>query len=90
MKTEDDIAREKEAVQKMIGAKSAMEAALSRIERLQSAIGSVQMILSDLHKNLGDGLYVKTFHHGSSGNGEATIKAKDQLAYAKRIMDAVK
>ena len=35
-KTEDEIAREKEAVQKMVGAKSAMETAIKRIQRLDT------------------------------------------------------
>lgn len=90
-KTEDEIAREKEAVQKMVGAKSAMEAAISRIDRLQKAISKAEIILADLQKHIGDGIYVKTYHYdGGNGGSEAASKVKDQIAYARRILDAVK
>lgn len=88
MKTEDEIAREKEAVQKMVGAKSAMEAALSRIERLQKAMSNIDTILTDAQRSVGDGVYVKTYHHGGS-SGEATVKLKDQIGYARRIIQGV-
>ena len=72
-KTEDEIAREKEAVQKMVGAKSAMEAALSRIDRLQKAMSSIDLVLSDMQRHAGDGLYVKTHYHGGAA-GEPCVK----------------
>lgn len=87
-KTEDEIAREKEAVQKMVGAKSAMEAALSRIERLQQALKQIDTVLTDAQRHVGDGVYVKTHYHGGSA-GEQTVKLKDQLGYARRLIQSV-
>lgn len=89
-KTDDEIAREKEAVQKIVGAKSAMEAALQRINRLERTLSHVDAILTDMRGNVGDGLYIKTFHHGGSGNGEATVTLKSQIDYAKRMIGDVK
>lgn len=89
-KTDEEIAREKEAVQKIVGAKSAMEAALQRINRLERTLDHVDAILADMRGNVGDGLYVKTFRHGASGNGEATVTLKSQIDYAKRLIGAVK
>ncbi|MDA3888966.1 MAG: hypothetical protein PF443_09250 [Allgaiera sp.] len=89
MKTEDEVAREKDQVQKMIGAKGAMEAAISRIARLEGAISQAERVIADLSKNVGDGLYVNTFYHGQSG-GEKAISVKAQLAYMKSLLEAVK
>ena len=89
-KTDDEIAREKEAVQKMIGAKSAMETALQRIRRLEDTLGHIDAILADMRGKVGEGLYVKTFYHGASGSGEATVTLKSQIDYAKRMIGAVK
>lgn len=89
-KTEDEIAREKEAVQKMVGAKSAMEAALSRLDRLQKAMANIDAILADAQRHVGDGVYVKTYHHGLAGTpGETTVKLKDQIGYARRLIQGV-
>lgn len=90
MKTEDEIAREKEAVQKMVGAKGAMEAALKRIERLEMALGQVNNILADMKQRVGPGLYVKTFYHGTNASGEATISLFDQIGYAQAAIGRVK
>ena len=87
-KTEDEIAREKEAVQKMVGAKSAMEAALSRLDRLQKTMSSIDAILADAQRHVGDGIYVKTHYHGGSA-GEQCIKLKDQIGYARRLIQGV-
>lgn len=56
-KTEDQIVREKEAVTKMIGAKSAMEAAISRIQTLENALQKACDDGSRLADFLGDQLY---------------------------------
>lgn len=92
MKTEDEIAREKELVQKMVGAKSAMETAIKRIERLELVLGMLDRILSDMAENVGDRLYVKTYQHGES-DGSGTIKTiplRKQISYARSIVEKVK
>ena len=88
-KTEDDIAKEKEAVQKMVGAKGAMEASLKRIERLEGALKHLNCILSDMQSRVGDGLYVNTHYHGKATTGEATVKIKDQIQYAREVISRV-
>lgn len=92
MKTEDEIAREKELVQKMVGAKSAMETAISRIERLERTLSLLDLILSDMAENVGDRLYVKTFHHGESdGSGVVkTVPLRKQISYARATVEKVK
>ena len=85
LKTEDEIAREKDAVQKMIGAKGAMEAALKRIKRLEETLHYIDTILADMHKNVGQNLYVKTFYHGRGG-GEEVITLSAQIEYAQNIL----
>ncbi len=89
VKTEDEIAREKDAVQKMIGAKGAMEAALKRIERLEGALSSVNMVLEDMRKKVGQNLYVKTYHHGGA-SGEAVVSLSAQIEYAQNMILRVK
>lgn len=89
MKTEDQIAREKDAVQKMVGAKAAMDAALTRIDRLQKALDMVNLIMSDIQGNVGENLYVKTYRHGGSA-GEQVVSLKNQIAHAKRIIEDVR
>lgn len=83
-KTEDQIAREKDAVQKMIGAKSAMEAALTRITTLERTLGDIDRILSDMSQRVGDGLGFKTYHHGK-GSGEDFISIRAQCQRVSEI-----
>lgn len=88
-KTEDDVAREKDAVQKMIGAKGAMEAALKRIERLEGALRHADQIASDMRAKFGDGLYIKTYYHGESGGGEKVVSLKSQVEYLRSMIAKV-
>lgn len=85
MKTEDEIQREKDAVQKMIGAKGAMETALQRIQRLETALKGIASILDDAANKLGDGLYIKTHYHGTNNSGEQSVLLKEQLKRASEI-----
>lgn len=80
-KTEDQIAREKDAVQKMIGAKSAMEAALARINTLERAIQAMATVMDDMAQKAGDGVGYITYHHDSN-SGEKFISIRSQ---AQRI-----
>lgn len=80
-KTEDQIAREKDAVQKMIGAKSAMEAALARISTLERAIQVMANDLDDMANKAGDGIGYTTYRHGE-GSEQKFISLRKQ---AKRI-----
>lgn len=84
-KTEDEIAREKELVAKMVGTKSAMEAALSRIGRLERTMNDVNIYLEDLRKQSGE-LAFKTYHTGKN-NGVEYVRVSDQI---KRIQDMLR
>lgn len=76
-KTEDQIAREKDAVQKMVGAKSAMEAALARIGTLENAIKRMATVLDDMARGSGDGIGYMTYHN-EKGSGEAFVSFRKQ------------
>ena len=56
-KTDDQIAKDKEAVAKMIGAKSAMESAQRRIELLESCLRQCDEDMARLQRAIGDNLY---------------------------------
>jgi hypothetical protein len=64
-KTEDQIAREREAVQRMVGAKGAMELALNRISRLESALKNVIQRTEIIAQEVGDGILVNCSEHDS-------------------------
>lgn len=64
-KTEDQIEADKQAVQKMIGAKSAMEAALRRIQTLESAIKVAKTRIEEIGRGHGDMLAISVYREGS-------------------------
>lgn len=79
-KTDDEIQREKDAVAKMIGAKSAMETALERISRLQRTLDGMAGALDDAAKRVGPDLYIKTyFWPGRNGSEMVTVPLQEQL-----------
>lgn len=63
-KTEDQIAKHKEAVAKMIGAKDAMQATLDRIKRLEAALQEAKATFDMVTKNVGDSLALSVSHQG--------------------------
>lgn len=79
-KTEERIAAEKEAVQKMVGAKGAMDTTLHRIQRLEDTIRSMNNHLDDIAGKLGDGLLTRTFYVDGNGSGPQTIPLRQQIA----------
>lgn len=64
-KTEDQIEADKLAVQKMIGAKSAMEAALRRIENLERALRNAKVRIEEIGKGHGDLLAIGVYREGT-------------------------
>ena len=90
MKTEDEIAREKDAVQKMIGAKGAMETAIKRIERLEQTISSILMISDDMASKVGDSLAYRTYYHGIKSEGASYVTVQEQLRRIGEIGRSVK
>lgn len=85
-KTEDDIAREKDAIAAMGGAKKAMEAALARHDRLVSAIRTMNGILTDMQAAVGDAGY-QTYNRPDNGHG--FVKFKDQIARIRKVGEDV-
>lgn len=83
-KPDDDVAREREAVQKLIGARGAMETALLRIHRLEQAISTMLVYNDEVAAGIGDGLFVVTFRH-NDGSGAKPIRLKDYLLKTSEI-----
>ena len=87
-KTEDDVDREKEAVAKMVGAKSAMEAMISRHDRLVSALKAVNEIAQDMGRRVGEDMCIKTYNHGERGEtGSKFVSIRSQLARIKATVE---
>ncbi len=72
-KSEEQIAKDKEAVQRMIGAKSAMEAAQRRIETLESTLKAVRSRCDCVSKAFGDAAHFNVYHQ----SGWQVRSAKD-------------
>lgn len=64
-KTEDQIESDKQAVQKMIGAKSAMESALRRIQTLEGALRTARARIEEIGKGHGDQLAIAVYRDGN-------------------------
>lgn len=75
-KTEEQIAKDKEAVKAMTGAKNAMEAALRRIHALETTLKSVQEQVKHIGGAVAhDNLYLRVW--SDSHRDYATLKSKD-------------
>jgi predicted phosphoadenosine phosphosulfate sulfurtransferase len=61
-KSDEQIAKDKEAVARMVGAKAAMEAAQRRIELLESRLRSVREDCAYVAKALGDAAHFRIYH----------------------------
>lgn len=79
MKTEEEIAKEKEAVQKMIGAKSAMETAINRIARLERELLIACQTMEEVAKATGDNLMYRTYQHGGSQSDASVVQISVNL-----------
>lgn len=60
-KTEEQIEKDKEAVSKMIGAKSAMEAAIRHIDQLESVIKQMKTAHNECMKAVGTDAVIKAY-----------------------------
>lgn len=63
-KSEEQIAKDKEAVKAMTGAKAAMEASLRRISALEGALKSVQHQSETLSKAFGKEVFLNVWQRG--------------------------
>ena len=73
-KPDDDVAREREAVQKLIGARGAMETALLRIHRLEQAISTMLVYNDEVAAGIGDGLFVQSVYRQLILSSEALLR----------------
>lgn len=76
-KTDEQIAKDKAAVEAMKNAKSNMDAALQRIALLESRLRSVQEQCRHIGKAFGDSAYFNVWQHNNAGGGWAVRKASD-------------
>ncbi len=65
-KSESQIAKDKEAVKAMTGAKAAMEATLSRIDTLERALKSVRAQAEMLSKTFGKDVFLNVYQTGGN------------------------
>ena len=85
-KTDDQVQAqvqaEKDAVAKLIGAKSAMEKALKRIERLESHLKRCAAIAEDVAKKSGE-MHVSTFY-GPKREGSEIMRLSELMMILSR------
>lgn len=74
-KPEDQIAKDKEAVAKMIGAKDAMQASINRIKLLEETLTSVRESCKRINLGFNDKIYLETY----TGGGWKPVKINDLL-----------
>ena len=81
-KTEDQVEKDKEAVTKMIGTKSAMEAVLRHVDNLEDTIKKMRSAHNDCMKAVGDGVIVRAYR-----NTDGTPRPDQQSIYVSAISD---
>jgi len=81
-RTAAEIAKDKEAVARMSGAKSAMEGALARVKTLESAFRFIDAVNLETSKAFGPKMYIKVYRDAAW----KTLPLSDQFdAIAKKI-----
>ncbi|WP_210203037.1 hypothetical protein [Pseudaminobacter soli (ex Li et al. 2025)] len=86
-KSEEQIAKDKEAVARMIGAKTAMEAAQRRIELLEQTLKSVQSRCDCVSKSFGEAAHFNVYH--PQAGTWAVRSAKDIFRDINNAINAV-
>ena len=79
-KTEEQIAKDKDAVQKMVGAKSAMEAAIRRIQVLESALRLAKKRIEESGCAHGDKLAFGVYRDGGWKYQNAAEHTRNAIA----------
>lgn len=83
-KTEAQIAKDKEAVKAMTGAKAAMEASLRRINTLEEALKSVRWQSERLGKAFGENVFLNVYQTGGD------IKPERASSLFEKIDETIK
>ena len=86
-KNEEQIEKEKDAVAKMVGAKSAMQLMIERHDRLVAELKRINLIAYDVAKNAGSLSYKTTLHDHKENGTFQFMTIKDQM---ERISAAVR
>lgn len=86
-KSEEQIARDKEAIAKMVGAKSAMEAAIRRIEVLEECLKSVRRQSEVIGKAFNETVHLNVYSHNH--REYRVIKVSDLFAMIDNTIKAV-
>lgn len=86
MKTEDQVEADKIAVQKMIGAKSAMEAALRRIQALEEALRRSRSRIEEIGNGHGDKLAIAVYRAGEQKFISAKVLTREAIAVIDDVL----
>lgn len=86
-KSDEQIARDKEAIAKMVGAKSAMEAAIRRIEALEDCLKSVRQQSDVIGKAFNETVHLNVY--SNNHRDYRVIKARDLFAMIDNTIKAV-
>lgn len=86
-KSEEQIAKDKEAIARMVGAKSAMEAALRRIETLEKCIHSVREQAATIGKAFNADVHLNVY--SVAHRDYRVVKVKDLFANIDNTIKAV-
>lgn len=86
-KSEEQIAKDKEAIARMVGAKSAMESAIRRIDVLEQCIKSVREQVGVIGKSYSENVHLNVY--SVSARDYRVIKAKDLFAAIDNTIKAV-
>ncbi len=86
-KSEEQIARDKEAIAKMVGAKSAMESAIRRIEVLEDCLRSVRQQSAVIGKAFNETVHLNVYN--SNLRDYRVTKASDLFANIDNTIKAV-
>jgi len=73
-KTDDQIAKDKESVARMNGAKAAMEAALRRIDVLEKSLDSVKRQAEAIGKAFNDEVHIRVYDHSNSNYAVVKVR----------------
>lgn len=87
IKSDDQIAKDKEAIAKMVGAKTAMEAAIRRVETLEKCLASVREQSSVLGKAFGESVHLNVYSY--SHRDYRVTKARDLFDAIDNTIKAV-
>lgn len=82
IKTDAEIASEKDAVEKMRGAKGAMELVLQRQATLETTLKYVLGVIEEVKRVVGPSILIKSVYHGRNSFEAQTVPLQEVLQSA--------